>query len=699
MASTYTTNKKLEQPANNDYVGNWNLPVNADWSTIDTCFGGYQVLNPTGLSGTVALTSSTSGTQPYTATAQWQSPNIVIGTSLTGTATLTASINYQLPSGIGGIWSIYNNTTGAFTVTFSSAGGGSSVVLPQGYRIKVVSDGTNVQVAQTSSTSFALSSALRFLGATSGYMGFQGPATGNNTTWTLPGTDGSAGQVLSTNGSATLSWASVLTVASALTAGSVLFANASGQIAQNNAQFYWDSTNNRLGIGTTSPSGPLEVVAANSSVISTGTAGYGSFYAKGSGTNNSYLFMGNVTSGEQGRITTIDTGIITFSNTASATERMRIDANGNVEIGTGTAGGKLNVQGFNSYRGDAYTVASFAANSTLAPLNIVQNNNGTYPGIAAGQNSSAAFQPLAFFTSDTERMTIDVLGNLGLNRTPTGVAGYNFFEQQVNATNGGGYRLYNSSGVETFRLAIDGAGSYVGLNAIANVPMLFLANNTERMRITSAGNVGIGTASPGYLFTVSGTSSLNGILIDGNIHSIANSSAYTISGGSVFNNGGAIQFYGSTSTTAGALVFQTDPGSGSNERLRIAGNGEIYMAAAQSPTQTYNVGYLGLPQSGGTAKTVNYACVLSDAGQHIWSNSGLTVTIPANSSVAYPVGTTLTIMNAQTAGNVTIAITTDTLYLANTAGTSGSRTLAPLGVSTAIKVGATVWVISGVGLS
>ena len=126
MASTYTTNKKLEQPANNDYVGNWNLPVNADWSTIDTCFGGYQVLNPTGLSGTVALTSSTSGTQPYTTTAQWQSPNIVIGTSLTGVATLTASINYQLPSGIGGIWSIYNNTTGAFTVTFSSAGGGSS---------------------------------------------------------------------------------------------------------------------------------------------------------------------------------------------------------------------------------------------------------------------------------------------------------------------------------------------------------------------------------------------------------------------------------------------------------------------------------------------------------------------------------------------------------------------------------------------
>ena len=37
------------------------------------------------------------------------------------------------------------------------------------------------------------------------------------------------------------------------TSGSVLFANSSGQIAQNNSQLFWDNTNNSLGVGTTSP--------------------------------------------------------------------------------------------------------------------------------------------------------------------------------------------------------------------------------------------------------------------------------------------------------------------------------------------------------------------------------------------------------------------------------------------------------------
>jgi hypothetical protein len=208
MASSYTTNKKLELPANGDYVSTWNLPVNADLTTIDTALGGYQVLNPTGQSGTVALTSSTSGSPPYTVTAQWQAPNIVIGTSLTGTATLTANVVYQLPTGIGGVWSIYNNTTGAFTVSFSSAGGGTSVLLPQGYATMVVCDGTNVRLANNGSTVFG-ASALRLLGSTSGYSGLQSPAVGGNVTWSLPGADGSSGQVLVTNGAGALSFSSI----------------------------------------------------------------------------------------------------------------------------------------------------------------------------------------------------------------------------------------------------------------------------------------------------------------------------------------------------------------------------------------------------------------------------------------------------------------------------------------------------------
>ncbi len=52
------------------------------------------------------------------------------------------------------------------------------------------------------------------------------------------------------------------------TAGSVVFAGASGVYTQDNANFFWDDTNNRLGIGTASPVNPLDVVAnANSTLV------------------------------------------------------------------------------------------------------------------------------------------------------------------------------------------------------------------------------------------------------------------------------------------------------------------------------------------------------------------------------------------------------------------------------------------------
>ena len=75
----------------------------------------------------------------------------------------------------------------------------------------------------------------------------------------------------------------------------------------------------------------------------------------------------------------------------------------------------------------------------------------------------------------------------------------------------------------------------------------------------------------------------------------------------------------------------------------------------------------------------------------------MTATIPANSATAFPIGTTIAFV-ASSATTLTIAITTDTMYLAGT-GTTGSRTLAAYGMATAVKVAATTWFISGIGLT
>jgi len=98
-----------------------------------------------------------------------------------------------------------------------------------------------------------------------------------------------------------------------------------------------------------------------------------------------------------------------------------------------------------------------------------------------------------------------------------------------------------------------------------------------------------------------------------------------------------------------------------------------------------------------------YGLVLSDANKVILhptaDSSARTFTIPANSSVPFAVGTMITIVNETGAGVVTLAITTDTMYLAGAAATTGSRTLTAYCVATILKITSTEWVISGVGVT
>jgi hypothetical protein len=108
-------------------------------------------------------------------------------------------------------------------------------------------------------------------------------------------------------------------------------------------------------------------------------------------------------------------------------------------------------------------------------------------------------------------------------------------------------------------------------------------------------------------------------------------------------------------------------------------------------------GFKEVPQ---ISKSEDYTLVLTDSGKHIYhpaaDDNARTFTIPANSSVAFPVGTAITFING--INTLTIAITTDTLTLANSTDT-GSMELAANGIATAIKVASTNWLISGVGVA
>lgn len=117
------------------------------------------------------------------------------------------------------------------------------------------------------------------------------------------------------------------------------------------------------------------------------------------------------------------------------------------------------------------------------------------------------------------------------------------------------------------------------------------------------------------------------------------------------------------------------------------------------PGENVTLGYLNIPQN---SQSTAYTLVATDAGKQIFHPSAdttaRTYTIPANSSVAYPVGTAITFINQNGAGVITISITTDTMRLAG-AGTTGNRTLAANGIATCVKVTSTEWIISGTGLT
>jgi hypothetical protein len=241
-----------------------------------------------------------------------------------------------------------------------------------------------------------------------------------------------------------------------------------------------------------------------------------------------------------------------------------------------------------------------------------------------------------------------------------------------------------------------------------------------------AGSITIAaTGSGGTVTSVSGTGTVNGISLSGTVTSSGNLTlGGTLSGVSlttqvtgtlpVANGGTGITSFGTgiatflgtpssanlaaavtNETGSGALVFATSP----TLVTPVLGTPSSGTLSSCTVDGTNAVGFRMIPQESTSAA---YTLVLADSGKHIFHPSADTTartwTIPANSSVAFPVGTAITFINQNGAGVITIAITTDTMRL-SPAGTTGSRTLAANGSATAVKVTSTEWIISGSGLT
>jgi hypothetical protein len=172
-------------------------------------------------------------------------------------------------------------------------------------------------------------------------------------------------------------------------------------------------------------------------------------------------------------------------------------------------------------------------------------------------------------------------------------------------------------------------------------------------------------------------------------------------------DGAIVAFDGTTGKLIKAAVLGTGVQTALGVNTGSAGAVVLFDGALGTPSSgtlssctvdgTDAVGFRNTPVN---SQSADYTLVLADSGKTILhpvaDDNARTFTIPANSSVAYPVGTVISFVNLQ--NTVTIAITTDTMYLAND-GDTGDRTLAEYGMASAMKVASTTWIISGSGLT
>jgi hypothetical protein len=253
-----------------------------------------------------------------------------------------------------------------------------------------------------------------------------------------------------------------------------------------------DSSGN-VGIGTTSPRGKLDVsgtlyVAGGNQIQITASAGSTGLQLIGQDSAESI-------------IGTMGSQPLAF-RTAS-TERMRITSSGNVGIGTSSPDVLLHVSG-NTNSVIASKVENLSA-GTIAQARseyvstgytfIVGSSNNSSLG-AGGFLYTTGAQPIAFFTNNAERMRIDSSGNVGIGSTNPS---YKLFV----IGNTGDLVQFTDNVNQSIRFGVTTTGIYY--NNPNSGYQAWQIGGTERMRIDSSGNVGIGTSSFTALFTASGS--------------------------------------------------------------------------------------------------------------------------------------------------------------------------------------------------
>jgi hypothetical protein len=200
MASSYSTDLKLELMVTGENSGTWGDKTNSNLNLLQQAIAGYQSVALTSTNTTLSMTNATIS----------DARNAV----LRFTGTITANCTIFIETGIEKTYIVDNATSGAFTVALNQVGGSSVIwgTTDKSHKI-IYLDGTNPTDIGNDLSTIRLpnQNEVRFGDAdNSNYVSLKAGATvASNVSFTLPTADGTANQVLTTNGSGALSFATV----------------------------------------------------------------------------------------------------------------------------------------------------------------------------------------------------------------------------------------------------------------------------------------------------------------------------------------------------------------------------------------------------------------------------------------------------------------------------------------------------------